>query len=589
MHESRNEASQQELIHEVSANKQPSGTTNAMSKTSGWVASKHRAVPSALAEKGETLYGTGSSCDAEDDNNMDATPLRLIDVEATLSNDNAGGIIFTRRRSWHVISHTWSADVRKLSKIIGKRLSSVARTWWPCCNDAHAHGSYEQLFATSDFSKESSYKKLLDFLTILRSDQVKWVWFDAVCINQQDREEKEREIGQMGLYYEKSIGCHVVHHGIGRGFKMQLSRGGGGDAEQVGEVNEDVIPRWFSRAWTFQEWILPPKTTFIIDLELEQSLARTAYGILLNEHEQHETCSCCFFETSLSPIYVRKFMVDVAQQPIKETATGSAAPYNEGSARAEENGYQLASLPIYRIRRCCRPSIREPHFKKVPNRRNWYFADDLGFAFLIGVKLQMAKIVADHEHSACKSGPGAPGMIAVQQQKDFALNDAEYEVTRRLELKGYFRGESDYLITKEKRVRLSIEEMQVRDCSNAEDRVLSVLKLLGVEGLLQVRSSKSLKQQVIQLARASLLKEDDAAMVLQLCLVDGFGNETSEMSWAPHFEVKKGSWQAGARLLEISGSPFDVAAHHFDGFKAEAQVRVISGKDEVRAIKALLD
>ncbi|MCO5571498.1 hypothetical protein L7F22_025238 [Adiantum nelumboides] len=488
----------------------------------------------------------------EDDNNMDATPLRLIDVEAIIRNRNAGGVVFTRQRRWHVISHTWSADVRKLSDIIGERLrSAAARTaQWPEGGEddpvpvVGQYRSYEKLFETARFEKESSYQKLVKFLIILRSDGVRWVWFDAVCINQQDKKEKEREIEQMGMYYERSVGCHVVHHGIGRGFEVLLRADEEDDHGEV-EEKESMLPRWFSRAWTFQEWILPPKITFVMDLAtMEQILARAAHAILLNEYERDQSCSCCFFETSLSPSYVRSCMM---KHPYVDATTASY----EGSAKVEirEDDADLASLPKNRTSKCCRLSINEPHFRRIPNRRSWYFADDLGFAFLVRVKLQMKKliIIADDSYNLSRA-----------KEKEMALSDEEYELTRRMEIKGYFRGESDYSITKEKKIRLTIEEMQVRNCSNPEDRVLSVLKMLGVEGVMQVRSGKSLEEQIINLARIFLQQQQDDATLLQLCLVDGFGNETRGMSWAPHFEVKKGSWQAAAQLQELAGTRFDV-------------------------------
>ncbi|KAH7420813.1 hypothetical protein KP509_13G024200 [Ceratopteris richardii] len=109
-------------------------------------------------------------------------------------------------------------------------------------------------------------------------------------------------------------------------------------------------------------------------------------------------------------------------------------------------------------------------------------------------------------------------------------------------------GSKGNLISHESNINEVVEEISIRNCSNPEDRVLSMLKLLGVEQMLQVRTGRTLQGQLIELGR-SLLEAEQEEMLLKLCLVDPFGNGMPGMSWMPAFEVKKGSWQEEARYL----------------------------------------
>lgn len=107
----------------------------------------------------------------------------------------------------------------------------------------------------------------------------------------------------------------------------------------------------------------------------------------------------------------------------------------------------------------------------------------------------------------------------------------------------------DHVFLTETSIHEVIEEISQRDCSNPEDRVLYILKLLGVENAVQVRTGKTLQMQLLELGR-SLLNSANEALLLKMCLVDAFGSETQGMSWMPEFEVKKGSWQEEARYLQ---------------------------------------
>lgn len=181
-------------------------------------------------------------------------PLRLIDVPATIA--SAGGVSFTGPSDWnfHVISHTWSLSIRKLSKAVGQSIGSSTGN----------PQLYNDAFRGSSFNGEPGYTHFIRFLEVLMGDGVRKVWFDALCINQaaNAKEEKDSEISHMGAYYKHSVGCYVVLHGFGQGFDLLGKREG---FNFLGEqMDFEWLPRWFSRVWTLQEFLLPEKLTFVV-------------------------------------------------------------------------------------------------------------------------------------------------------------------------------------------------------------------------------------------------------------------------------------------------------------------------------------
>ncbi|KAI5066162.1 hypothetical protein GOP47_0018786 [Adiantum capillus-veneris] len=225
----------------------------------------------------------------------DYKPIRVIDIANTVESSR-GGVCFTKPSDWsfHVISHTWSQGVRDFSTKIADGLTSEDRL-------GTSKSAYNQAFQEADLGSEDCYRQLMDFLMLLQKDGVKYVWFDALCINQRDDEEKSREISYMAAYYAKSEGCYVLTHGLGQGFELwkpaQISQEDEDEEEGSGMViiktdefkgvfeNEgrgatvvltpEVIqrgntveliklPRWFRRVWTFQEFMLPKKLIFLV-------------------------------------------------------------------------------------------------------------------------------------------------------------------------------------------------------------------------------------------------------------------------------------------------------------------------------------
>ncbi|MCO5553091.1 hypothetical protein L7F22_006612 [Adiantum nelumboides] len=243
-----------------------------------------------------------------DDKSSLAIPLRVIDVSSTIENREAGGIHFTRSRIWHVISHTWSADIRAFSSIVGEKQKLINGQ------------AYEALFQSAGFHCHPAYEKLIELLMILQTQHVRWAWFDAVCINQADKEEKDHEIQHMGTYYQKSMGCYVLQHGISKAFQLLLEN------DEIAfdsscEEGASLLPRWFTRAWTLQEWVLPPLVNFILDLALEQCLCTIACKFFLKTNSG--SCICCMYDTSINPKFLHGCLLEHAEVHVLQCQKGS--------------------------------------------------------------------------------------------------------------------------------------------------------------------------------------------------------------------------------------------------------------------------
>lgn len=166
-------------------------------------------------------------------------PLRVIDLKATF--DTNGGVVFSEPKDWnfHTISHTWSSEVRMLSTHVYDLSPPVS-----------GRQEYNEVFKHVNLNKFRAYTDLLEFLKILQSDGVERAWFDALCVNKSDSHEMSRELAYMGAFYCHSLGCYVAPHGICR-YSIGLT---------------DKLPRWFSRVWTFHEFLLSKRLNFVVGM-----------------------------------------------------------------------------------------------------------------------------------------------------------------------------------------------------------------------------------------------------------------------------------------------------------------------------------
>ncbi|KAI5080885.1 hypothetical protein GOP47_0004068 [Adiantum capillus-veneris] len=444
-------------------------------------------------------------------------PVRVIDVENTLR--SCGGIAFIKPKDWsfHTISHTWSRDIQKLSKIIGAKKKSEGL-------------AYNQMFKAAKFQRNKGYNKFIAFLKILQKDGVKAVWFDALCINQVDIDEKDQEIKHMGAFYFHSLGCYVVAHGFGKGFQVV--------------DNKECLPRWFSRVWTFQEWLLPKMLCFVVELSRDD-----LHGIIRASRNEHGMAFCACKGKLPSTVWPWGFghyglqrvapphnhsnstiqpwashiltcrssanhlMKDIAA---RWSSTSSSSSSSSSSASASEVEQYYGK----RLHRCLQynPGLVEA-------------ADEMEFWRLL-----------QGSNYACMHGR----LQRIQCEKNLYFVDRDAYA----HLLNYLKGDTDkasfeirdlmrraQMVYKEGYPAI-VKEISKRECSpgNDEDRVLSVLALLGLEGKMQqLRTGATLADQVVEMAGA-MVKCDVGEMV-KLCAAFVRPYPEEGLAWAPHFLV----------------------------------------------------
>ncbi|KAF8957398.1 heterokaryon incompatibility protein-domain-containing protein [Flammula alnicola] len=125
-------------------------------------------------------------------------------------------------------------------------------------------------------------------LSYCKRENVKWLWMDILCINQDKSveadQEKKTEIPKMGQYYRGAVACLVVPQDY-INFSTKYSQlmdlystiietdaPVGENAfriwENIASVDTIMSDQWFWRMWTFQELLLPKRHVLLDGQEL---------------------------------------------------------------------------------------------------------------------------------------------------------------------------------------------------------------------------------------------------------------------------------------------------------------------------------
>ncbi|CAF4127699.1 unnamed protein product [Adineta steineri] len=171
-------------------------------------------------------------------------PLRLVNIKSIVNNDKLVFIPSKPSLKYCTVSYVW-----RTSEINSKSVYFLERI--------------------SPFTVEG----LISAVHVCHELGHDYVWIDALCINQQSvsSEEKEREIPNMGKYYQDATECIIFPDGL----KL--------DADIL---PDGKLPRWFYRSWTLQEYLLYKKKEhlFLIQkLEISLDTIQAEYGIGLEE------------------------------------------------------------------------------------------------------------------------------------------------------------------------------------------------------------------------------------------------------------------------------------------------------------------
>ncbi|KAH7415060.1 hypothetical protein KP509_14G025700 [Ceratopteris richardii] len=431
-------------------------------------------------------------------------PLRLIDVRRTL--ERHGGVCFSHPRSWrtdmqwrfHVLSHTWSLRLKNFSEEIGKLAS---------CTGNDKATAYEEGFRKAQLNDDPCYQEFMKLLELLRDDGVDHLWYDMFCINQADNDkqkgEKAAEIPNMACYYRYNMGCYVLMHGVGNGYHLWKppSRNvwGSTQIELFWKGSPRSVPRWFHRVWTFQEYVFPQRLIFIVE-GIRRSTKERLNKLIHQDSPSKILCRCV-----ASP--------SCFQKVAKLYDSASAEMLSSSSDGPEVLGAVTPSGSVGSS--CSKCGTNEPLIRKVTNGQDLYFVSEQAFFLL-----------ADLDW-----GPADP------RQRDF--------FNTLMKLRSLEQNMSSS-------VTFVVDEVAKRQCTRAEDRVLSILGFLQVDGKCQIRTDMESVEPQLQ----DLPKKLNVNVLVQLCLASaatGF-YESSGISWAPNLRYFVPKYL----LFDIPSFPFQI-------------------------------
>lgn len=426
-------------------------------------------------------------------------PLRVIKVSDTCR--CLGGVEFETPSQWsfHILSHTWTDQIRDLSSKVKEIDVGVL--------------SYNDACRKADFRSIEGYEALRELLKLLEADGVKEIWIDALCINQASAHEKNREIPNMGAYYSQSKGCYVSTHGIGGGYKLLGS--------------DSSLPKWFSRVWILQEFLLSKDLTFIV--EGLDELTKWRWNRISQTKSTVGMCKC-FNREDLQALRSVVWWGQVTARTALADPPDSRDKYLTSYFKNWGADLKMKTADVHRL------------VNDVRDRE--------------GARAQ--QILTKSRCDKCDSYPLLRKLevcaAEVSESTDFYMVDREVYLTLAvvhrtgsLDPEDYWRAdalkeqlEDSFLpyINGQAGGKLEpwfiVEQIRKRQCERNEDRVLAVLDLLGVGSDMVVEIGKTLDEQIVQLARGLKAKGDDRTLV-NLCVVDGKGYGKPGMSWAPNF------------------------------------------------------
>lgn len=430
-------------------------------------------------------------------------PLRLIDVKETVSCSFALAR-FTTAVDWnfHTVSHPWTPDITNLPKKIAERLSIHA-------SGATAAGSITRYEKALEFSDHPFYEPFKRFLRVLEAGGVTKLWFDVLCINQNEPKEKIREIPRMGSYYRLTLGCYICTHGIGCGYQA---------------VQDPIMPpRWFTRVWTVQEFLLAKNVTFIVEKFDQASFDA------LNEYEGY---------------VVQEFQRgNEAYQLVVQQLLDAL----------NESELQILGSKFFQL--ICNEIFSQTKVNEQDSEEGLHFVQISDYLNLVHYQSQALiwKTIEDkqkHDEEDYKAKYARTQLYLLNECKDCVLVD-NYEFLSldvwRLQkgcrkawkaigddLTGWQNSETrSFKLPVPPEIAFAL--VAGRNSTHEEDRVLSVLGLMGLEWDAQVTTGRELREQLMFLARA-WTEQHRANLLLNLCKMLS-PTSFPGVSWAPDLKT----------------------------------------------------
>ncbi|KAH7902959.1 heterokaryon incompatibility protein-domain-containing protein, partial [Hygrophoropsis aurantiaca] len=156
----------------------------------------------------------------------------------------------------------------------------VSQVW----GDIKEHMNIPSVAWGVPISNSAKWGAILDYC---KRKQIRWLWMDILCIDQTRGspaadQEKAKEIPKMTAYYRGATACLVIpdrYEAFSKAYQrvkgVYSAFGGATTGDQISNhaltiwnsmetMNTVITDAWFSRIWTYQEFLLP-KHHFLLD------------------------------------------------------------------------------------------------------------------------------------------------------------------------------------------------------------------------------------------------------------------------------------------------------------------------------------
>ncbi|KAF2831184.1 HET-domain-containing protein [Ophiobolus disseminans] len=146
-------------------------------------------------------------------------------------------------------SHDSKAPIQCSLRVVtlddGLSFEALSYTW--------GHPEPQKVISLNDCDFEAQENLEAALRRLRRTNDIRTLWIDALCINQRDRAEKSVQVSRMGEIYERAQ-------------QVVVWLGEPGDDEiWMGEVSRLLDRPYFSRCWIQQEVVLANKITVVCD------------------------------------------------------------------------------------------------------------------------------------------------------------------------------------------------------------------------------------------------------------------------------------------------------------------------------------
>jgi len=192
-----------------------------------------------LAEYGISQYTIHMNKELNNKNSINTIPTFLVDIWYSCAT-NTIKVVKMSEKPFIAVSYCWDSWGEQFCTNIKKTANNfnLYNAPYEVVLEKHA----DIILMLSKNRCAQYYIKMLNIL--LHSCYERYAWIDALCIPQYNENFIASELKNMGIYYYNCELCCIF---LGK------------ESNIIYDINKGNMPIWFTRAWTYQEYMLSKK------------------------------------------------------------------------------------------------------------------------------------------------------------------------------------------------------------------------------------------------------------------------------------------------------------------------------------------